>query len=136
MGLKKCDKCDEMVDEAKAFCPGCGSPFIEEEKRPDVSSFERLDNTVQLGNTMYNQMLSDMGLNISKASEKHEKRIEIIAPIDSKGVKKPEADSTSKTPVASSKVMWIVIGAFALLILVPFAVAALIILTRAIMARY
>ena len=77
MGRKKCEHCDEMVDEAKAFCPGCGSSFVTEEQRQEKSSFERLDKTVQLGNTMYDLMLSDMGLD-TKAAPNPEKRIEII----------------------------------------------------------
>ena len=81
MGLRQCDKCGDMVDEAKAFCPGCGNAFVEEEKRQKKSDFEQQDNTVQLGNTMYNQMLADMGLNISKPASAAEKRIEVISPV-------------------------------------------------------
>ncbi len=87
-----------MVDEAKAFCPGCGSAFVEETKRETASEFDRLDNTVQLGQTMYNQMLSDMGLNISKAPNAPEKRIEVVvpaaAPAPAKAPEKPVAAST------------------------------------------
>ena len=81
MGLKQCDKCGEMVDEAKAFCPGCGDPFVVEEKRAEQSNYDRMDSTMQLGQTMYNQMLSDMGLNIGKPPSAPEKRIEVIAPV-------------------------------------------------------
>src|SRR5438876_4324550 len=115
MGLRQCDKCSEMVDEAKAFCPGCGTSFVKEEQRQDVSSFEKLDNTVQLGNTMYNQMLSDMGLNISKAAEKPEKRIEVIAPIETAPAPKTEAAHPAKTSGPSSKVIWIVLAVLAVL---------------------
>ena len=59
-----------MVDEAKAFCPACGNAFVEEEQRAEASKFDQLDGTMQLGQTMYNQMLSDMGLNISAAPDK------------------------------------------------------------------
>src|SRR5436190_23714811 len=99
-----------MVDEAKAFCPGCGSAFVEEEQRQEVSSFERLDNTVQLGNTMYNQMLSDMGLNIAKAPEKPEKRIEVIAPIETAPAAKAPRPKRSEAPAKSSNTVWIVLG--------------------------
>lgn len=68
MATKQCGNCSEMVDEAKAFCPGCGDAFVDEEQRENVSDFDKLDSTVQLGQTMYNQMLSDMGLNISKTA--------------------------------------------------------------------
>ena len=59
MAFKQCDKCNETVDEAKAFCPACGNAFVEEERRSITTNFEEMDMTVQLGNTMYNQMLSD-----------------------------------------------------------------------------
>lgn len=70
MGLRQCDKCSEMVDEAKAFCPACGHAFVEEQKRAEPSVFDSMDGTMQLGNTMYNQMLSDMGLNIAGVPNK------------------------------------------------------------------
>jgi hypothetical protein len=136
MGLKKCEHCDEMVDEAKAFCPGCGGAFVAEEQRQERSSFERLDKTVQLGNTMYDLMLSDMGLD-TKAAPKPEKRIEIITPIATA----PAAKTTPNKPAAapptrSSMTLWIILGALALLVLLPFAVVSLVILVRAVMARF
>ena len=70
MGLRQCDKCGEMVDEAKAFCPACGHAFVEEQKRVEPSVFDSMEGTMQLGNTMYNKMLSDMGLNISDVPNK------------------------------------------------------------------
>jgi hypothetical protein len=136
MGLRQCDKCTEMVDEAKAFCPGCGNAFVDEEQRQDVSSFEKLDNTVQLGQTMYNQMLSDMGLNISKAAEKPEKRIEVIAPIETAPIPKREPPKAPQPAARSSKTLWIALGVLGLLILLPVAVVAAIILARAVLARF
>ena len=137
MGLRRCEKCDEMVDEAKAFCPGCGTAFVDEEQRQEKSGFERLDKTVQLGNTMYDMMLSDMGLNISKPAPKPEKRVEVIAPIQTTPAPRKEA---AAAPIAasatSSKVIWIVLGALGLLILLPFAVVSVIILVRALMMRF
>lgn len=65
MAQRQCQKCGETVDEAKAFCPSCGEALVEENIRGEASVFESMDRTMQLGNTMYNQMLSDMGLNIS-----------------------------------------------------------------------
>jgi hypothetical protein len=134
MGQRQCDKCSDMVDEAKAFCPGCGNAFVEEEKR-ETSKFERLDNTVQLGQTMYNQMLSDMGLNISKAPPKPEKRIEVIAPIETASVQKPQPPKAAQAAARSSKLLWIVLGVIGLLVLLPVAVVAAIILARAVLAR-
>ena len=136
MGVKQCDKCDEMVDEAKAFCPGCGSAFVEEEQRREASSFERLDKTVQLGNTMYDMMLSDMGLNISKPAPKPEKRIEVIAPIQTATPAKSEPKPAAATTASSSKVLWVVLGLLGLFVLLPFAVVSVIILIRAVMARF
>jgi len=77
MAKMQCVNCGESVDEAKAFCPACGHAFVSEDARRDESSFESMDSTVQFGQTMYNQMLSDMGLDAKIAPEK---RIEVIAP--------------------------------------------------------
>src|SRR4051812_20452120 len=100
MGLRQCEKCSEMVDEAKAFCPGCGHAFVEEQKRQKASEFEKQDNTVQLGQTMYNQMLSDLGLNISKSGVP-EKRIEVIAPVAVEPAAKPVQAATAPVQDAS-----------------------------------
>ena len=84
MGQKQCGKCGEMVDEAKAFCPGCGHAFDDEKKRTSVSDFDRSNPTVNLGATMFNQMLSDMGLNISKEPNKPQPqkgRVEVVTPV-------------------------------------------------------
>src|SRR5580765_6957959 len=135
MGLKECDKCHEMVDEAKAFCPGCGNAFVAEEQRREASSFEQLDKTVQLGNTMYDMMLSDMGLNISKPAPKPEKRIEVIAPIKTATSAKSEPKAAAAPRSGSSKVLWIVLGVLTL-VLLPFAVISVIILVQAVMARF
>ncbi|MBK7391695.1 MAG: hypothetical protein IPI64_00160 [Chloracidobacterium sp.] len=70
MALRQCDKCSEMVDEAKAFCPECGNVLVEEKQREEESAYESMDGTMQFGQTMYNQMLSDMGLNISDTPNK------------------------------------------------------------------
>lgn len=69
MSERQCDKCGEMVSVTKAFCPACGHALVEEETRADTSEFQGLDGTMQLGQTMYNQMLSEMGLNISATPE-------------------------------------------------------------------
>lgn len=114
MGQKACDKCGELVDEAKAFCPGCGGAFVEEEQRQDTSAFEQMDNTIQMGNTMYGQMLADMGLNISKTPEaiKAEIKTEMIAPVT------PISQSQPTPPAKKNYVVWIIIGAIALFFLV------------------
>lgn len=122
MGLKQCDKCSEMVDEAKAFCPGCGNAFVEEEKRQQASEFDRMDSTVQLGQTMYNQMLSDMGLNISQKPQSVEKRVEVIAPLPVTA-KPPVA--VPKKPKASIDRRWIILGGAVLVVIFLLVLAAI-----------
>ena len=136
MGLKQCPQCSEMVDEAKAFCPGCGNAFVEEEKR-EVSQFEKLDNTVQFGQTMYNQMLSDMGLNISKqpetekaqepalrrAEKPSQTRIEVIVPAAAAPAK-PAAAKVPEPPKPASNTKWWILGGVLLLLLFLLVLAA------------
>ncbi len=103
MALRQCEKCDEMVDEAKAFCPGCGHAFVEEEARQASSGFDKAEKTVQLGQTMYNQMLSEMGLNISKKGpEQPETRVEAIAPAAPPPDKRTEVVVPAAAPPAAT----------------------------------
>jgi hypothetical protein len=125
----QCGKCGEQVDEAKAFCPGCGNAFVEEEKRTTVSDFDRSNETVQLGSTMYNQLLSDMGLNIPKAADKSVSVPEAVAekPAAPPAAAPPEAAQPAAKP--SSHVKWLIIGAVVVLGLVVLVIlAALVIL--------
>lgn len=122
MGMKQCDKCSEMVDEAKAFCPACGNAFVEEERRSVTTNFEEMDMTVQLGNTMYNQMLSDMGLNVSKAPDVQEKVVEVAAaapavPLQPIAPAAPVPTAQSVTAKSSNKWIWIIVGVIAAFIL-------------------
>ncbi len=126
MGLKQCDKCSEMVDEAKAFCPACGNAFVEEEHRSISTNFEAMDSTVQLGQTMYNQMLSDMGLNISKSPDAPEKRVEVLTPAPvpvapaapaAAASPQPRAESPVQKQASSGTLKWILIGGAVLIIL-------------------
>jgi hypothetical protein len=124
MGLKQCDKCDEMVDEAKAFCPGCGNSLLAEETRKEASNFDSFAGTVQLGNTMYNQMLSNMGLNISEAPNAHEKRVEVIAPVEAAA--EPPENVVEKPKPSYTK--WIILGGVVVIALfLLFVVAAVLI---------
>lgn len=129
MALRQCEKCGETVDEAKAFCPGCGHAFVEEQKRSQASNFEAMDNTVQLGQTMYNQMLSDMGLNISKSPDAPPKRVEVVIPAVQEASPKPEkpAPELKKAP---NYLKWLIIAGASVLLLafLVIAAAALIIL--------
>ncbi len=124
MGQKACDKCGELVDEAKAFCPACGNAFVDEEQRQDTSAFEKMDNTVQMGKTMYGQMLTDMGLNISKSPDapaQPEKRVEVIAPLTTNATPAanvtPPPEQQAAPPAKKSYLVWIIVGAFLLLFL-------------------
>jgi len=94
-----------MVDEAKAFCPGCGNAFVDEKLRGKQTDFEAMGHTVQLGQTMYNQMLTDMGLNISKTPDPVKATLEPVAAPASqpaaKGAEKPAKKGVNK---------WVVIG--------------------------
>ncbi len=137
MGLRQCDKCGEMVDEAKAFCPACGHAFVEEQKRSEPSVFESMEGTMQLGNTMYNQMLSDMGLNISAAPNKSVETVQpavqpavqpVVQPVQQviqpavQQVIRPAVEPAKR--VVSNKTNWLVVGivvAFSLLVLLIIA---------------
>jgi hypothetical protein len=128
MGLKQCAKCSEMVDEAKAFCPGCGHAFVEEEHRQQKSEFERLDNTVQFGQTMYNQMLSEMGLNISKTPPP-DKRVEVIAPSTTTVIKPAVAAAEPSKPAPASEKQpgskkWYILGGVLVVIIIVLTLAA------------
>jgi hypothetical protein len=126
MSKLQCDKCGEMVPAAKAFCPGCGEPFVEEQKRTTTSEFESVDHTQRMGQTMYNQMLSDMGLNISKqpnAPGKPEKQVSVIAPAAALTPSVPtqpiKAAPAAPPPTTSSNnyLKWIIIAVAGLILL-------------------
>jgi hypothetical protein len=148
MGQQQCDKCGEMVDEAKAFCPGCGNAFVKEEKRQGASKFEKLDPTIQFGHTMYNQLLEDMGLNISGAPNPVEKRVEVIAPVDTKIAPsakaatvtiQPAVKTPGKTPEKKeqppSNLKWYILFGVAVLFLLPIALASAILFVLDVWSR-
>lgn len=141
MGLRRCDKCDEEVDEAKAFCPGCGNAFVEEEKPVESSKYEQLGSTVQLGQTMYNQMLSEMGLNIGKpAPTPPEKRVEVIAPVQTAAAasvpsEQPPRPETAAGQSGPGKLFWIAVGLIGAFVLLPIALVSAVLLLRDIAAR-
>ncbi len=144
MALKQCEKCEEMVDEAKAFCPGCGNAFVAEKPRSNLSDFDAMDHTQQLSQTVYNMMLSDMGLNISKAPDRVENVVEAAKPAATAAapvekvveVVKPVA-TTVVTPIPTevkpqpkkkqemtAKKKWLIAAAVTALLLFFLAVAA------------
>ncbi|MBK8465857.1 MAG: zinc ribbon domain-containing protein [Chloracidobacterium sp.] len=149
MGLQQCDKCGEMVDEAKAFCPGCGNAFVEEEKRQEASKFEKLESTVQYGQTMYNQMLEDMGLNIVGAPSSVEKRVEVVVPVKTEIVLpvktaktvtvKPavtEQDTIAEKHKPVSYTKWYILLGVAAVFLLPLALASTIFVIFEIWSRF
>lgn len=72
MSLKKCEQCGESVDEAKAFCPECGNPFVEEKEREESSEYENYAGTINFSKSVYKMMLSEMELDTSASTEKKE----------------------------------------------------------------
>jgi len=131
MATKQCDKCGETVDEAKAFCPACGNALVEEQTRETASNFESMDNTVQFGQTMYNQMLADMGLDISKPKVA-EAKVETIQPVAEIA---PLPAATATVPaIKSNRNKWLIAaGVFFVLILglvIAILIAAFLILPR------
>ena len=149
MSLRQCDKCSEMVDEAKAFCPACGHALINEEKRQEASTFDKLDRTVTFGQTMYNQMLEDMGLNID-SSRPSEPRVETVKPISIEApattskneivvavatgaVEKPEKRAVQSR--SGSKTKWYVLIGIAAVLLFSVAVVSAIFLVVELLSR-
>ena len=65
MGLRKCNDCGEMVDEARAFCDACGNPFVHEIQPAQSGSPDSSIETVQFNETMFGAILADMGLDLS-----------------------------------------------------------------------
>ena len=151
MGLRQCDKCSEMVDEAKAFCPSCGHAFVEEHTRQAPSVFESMEGTMQLGNTMYNQMLSDMGLNISAAPNKPAETVQpVVQPAVKPAVQPAVQQPTQQIiqpavqqviqpavepakPSGSNTTKWLVIGGVAVLVL--FILLVVVVLAAFVIAR-
>lgn len=134
MASKQCDKCGETVDEARAFCPGCGNAFVEEHER-QTTSFDAMDNTVQFGQTAYNMLLSDMGLNISKP-QAPEKKIEVIEALPVPAAVPGSAPQPTPPPVAdqvkpSGKMKWFIVAG---VVVVVFGV--LLVVTAAILLYY
>jgi len=141
MGQKKCEKCGEMADEVKAFCPACGNAFVEEEKRQAASKFEKLDSTVQFGQTMYNQMLEDMGLDISSLPKPAKKSAEVITVVPEAEAKgnRPGSEQTVARPAPktarSSNTKWYILIALAVVFLLPLALVVTVLVALQILSR-
>ncbi len=122
MGSKRCANCGEEVDDAKAFCPGCGNAFVEEEERETLSGFDMSNDTIKLGDTLYNQLLSDMGLSISKAPNKGETIVE-SKPRDPSI--SPAVESVNTKP---SSRKWLILGVVAVMAVLLLFLLVLVIL--------
>lgn len=131
MAQKQCGKCSEMVDEAKAFCPGCGNPFVDEQ-RAEASEYDSLGGTMQFGQSMYNQMLSDMGLNITDKPDAADKPVKSAPPVPQASV--PEPEKTIEKHWFSGNIKWLIIGIAAVVLL--FVVAALALMYYLLITRY
>lgn len=126
MSLKKCDKCGEDVDAAKAFCPECGNPFVHEEKRTEATEFEKQAGTVAYSKTMFNMMLSKMDLDTSRSPEE-EKQTREHRPAEP-----PEKRSPPEMPAGREKksgmIKWIILAALGAVILFLVLIAVLAVL--------
>lgn len=133
MADKQCPKCGERVDEAKAFCPGpsCGYSFEDEQQRTDASAYDKMDSTVQMGQTMYNSMLSDMGLNLKRPDA--ERKVEVLKPVAAQQQVLQPIASAAPQPAAtpspvpevkkSNKKIWIITIVVAAVLLLLFVAA-------------
>lgn len=96
-----------MVDEAKAFCPECGNPFVAEETRSEQTEHDRFDGTMMLSKSNYNIMLSEMELDIT---EQPAAKGERTVPADRPVAGMPAGNS--------SRFAFIIIGAVLLLMVI------------------
>ena len=63
MSLKQCSGCAEMVDESKAYCPDCGTPMDEEQRRSnEASEFDSLMKTQNINVTSHLKMIEQFNL--------------------------------------------------------------------------
>lgn len=90
MSLKQCPGCDEMVDESKAYCPECGSPMDEEQRRSGASEYDSLMKTQNINLTSQLKLIEDFNLSSvftppKNTDEQNELKKE--APVDKIGSK-------------------------------------------------
>lgn len=101
--MRQCDKCGESVAEAKAFCPGCGASMDEEAEGVKPEG-ENLDGTMQFGQTMYNRLISEMGLDLAAtpSAEKAPEPPVVAAPVIQKAPEpvRPSAEQIVLKPAA------------------------------------
>ncbi|MEJ7623825.1 MAG: hypothetical protein WKF34_07510 [Pyrinomonadaceae bacterium] len=137
MATLQCEKCGEVVAEAKAFCPGCGNALLVEQTRETPSSFEAMDHTVQLGQTMYHQMLSDMGLDTSRRDRADskpevtpltvaEKKIDVIRPAVASVPDGKRVTKSVDSAIRSDKKRWLIAGGVFAAVILFLIVAAVV----------
>lgn len=112
MSLKKCEKCGEDVDVAKAFCPECGNPFVHEEKRQEATEFDKYAGTVALSKSAFNMMLGKMDLDTSRSPEEEKQQ----NPVENTANDFPPQNKTPDQNKKSGITKWIIIGAIAAVI--------------------
>ena len=63
MSLKQCSGCEQMVDESKAYCPDCGTPMDEEQRRSnEASEFDSLMKTQNINVTSHLKIIEQINL--------------------------------------------------------------------------
>jgi len=138
MGLKKCEKCGENVDDAKAFCPDCGNPFVEEKKREGSSEFDDFAGTLKYSETAYFNLLSEMELDTSKQTKQE------IKPIPTPGLEKKTV-STEKAPPEKTppkkvqkpgKRKWVILAVFGTLGLIVLILTVAVVLIYLYFSRF
>jgi len=100
-----------MVDEAKAFCPDCGQPFVDEASRRELTEHDSFDGTLKLSQSSYNIMLSQMELDIT------EQPAAKITPSP------PAVDAPAPVEISSKRPTFIIAGAVLLLLVVAIVLA-------------
>lgn len=93
-----------MVDEAKAFCPDCGHPFVDEQVRRELTEHDSFDGTMKLSQSSYNIMLSQMELDIT------EQPAAKLTPAP------PPVDAPAPVEISSRRPVFIIIGVVLLLL--------------------
>ncbi len=70
MSLKQCSVCEAMVDVSKAYCPNCGTPMDEEQKRIGSSEYDSLIKTQRVSKTTQFKLLEYFNLSSTLAPPK------------------------------------------------------------------
>jgi uncharacterized membrane protein YvbJ len=122
MSLKKCEKCGEDVDVAKAFCPECGNPFVHEEKRQGATEFDKYAGTMVFSKSAYNMMLGKMDLDTSRSPEEENRQNPVQNPVNDFPPQNKTPDQNKKSAI----IKWVIIGTIAAVIFFFVIVAILI----------